>query len=154
SLTAAIAVAARLAWQRELSRGALHRFAGPWAADRLVAEGESGQHEGDATVLYSDVRGYTTISQRLAPQDLLATLNAHFAWMDGVIRQHGGRVHKHTGDALLALFKAGQGDAPGEHARRALAAAAELLRNAGERPGAARDLEFGLGLHSGRVAIG
>jgi adenylate cyclase len=154
SLTALVAVVVRVAWQRELSRGALQRFAGRRAAERLVAEGETGQQEVEATVLFSDVRSYTTLAEQCTPQELLATLNQHFGWMQRVIHRHGGEVNKHTGDALMALFERQRGKPPGEHARRALAAARELLETAHERPGRAGDLQFGLGLHSGPVALG
>lgn len=140
----------RLLWQTGAAQGVLRRFVDPDVADELLRTGRIVQRQREATVLYTDVRNYTDLSERLEPDQLLVTLNRHFAWMDAVIRRHGGRVNKHTGDALMALFQA-RGS---EHALRAASAAAELLRTADQRQGSARELRFGIGIHSGIVAMG
>lgn len=143
----------RLFWQHYAARRALGRFVAPELAHELATTGRlAPEREGqrEATVLFADLRNYTDLAEGLAPYALLQALNDHFVWMDGVIQRHGGRVDKHVGDALMAVFE-GPGN---DHATAAVAAAAELGRFAGGRPGAALPFRFGVGLHSGTIATG
>lgn len=151
---ATLAVGAALVWRFTLerlgARRALGRFVDPAVVDELVNRGQISQRQVDATVFFTDVRNYTTLSERLRPEDVLDTLNIHFGWMDQIIRRHGGQVNKHTGDALMALFI----DGGKSHASGAVAAAREMVETADTRAGAARQLGFGIGIHSGPVALG
>lgn len=134
------------------ARRNLERFAGAEAARCLEREGTIDTKVHRATVLFADVRGYTTLSESLSPAELMEVLNQHFEWMDGIIERHGGRVDKHIGDALMAVFEGsrrGQG-----HAERAVRAALEMIDTAGLRKGPAAEIEFGIGVHTGEISTG
>jgi class 3 adenylate cyclase len=60
----------------------------------------------EAAILFSDIRGFTTISEKLAPDDLVDSLNRYFDAMVGVIVDRGGTVDKYIGDAIMAVFGA------------------------------------------------
>jgi adenylate cyclase len=146
-LTATFGFVARAA----AARVSLERFAGAEAARELERGGIHTRTQ-QATILFADVRGYTTLSESLSPAELMDVLNAHFRWVDGIIARHGGRVDKHIGDALMAVFegtRAGRG-----HAERALRAAAEIVRTADARSGPAAEIDFGIGLHTGEISTG
>jgi adenylate cyclase len=151
TIAAFTACGARLFWQCIASRRALSRFVAPEVAQELAATGRlAARHEGEreATVLFADIRNYTNLAEELSPAEALEILNGYFTWMDQVIETHGGRVDKHIGDAMMAVFTS-RGD---EHAGRAVAAAATLLRG---RPAAGVDrIQFGIGIHTGTVATG
>jgi adenylate cyclase len=76
-------------------------------------------------VLFSDLRKFTTISEKIPPQEMLAILNRYFTRMATIVEEHGGVVDKYVGDALMALF-----GAPLNHpddADRAMKAALEMI---------------------------
>jgi adenylate cyclase len=106
AVTAVAVLLVRLAWQTQAAGAALRRFVDPAVVNELVATGEIRDTQAEATVLFSDIRNYTDLSERLAPDQLLQTLNQHFAWMDAIIRRHSGEVNKHTGDAVMAFSSA------------------------------------------------
>ncbi len=152
------AVGAPLAWMLAVSmrawfaRRMLERFAGVDAAGQLEATGGLRARTQTATILFADVRGYTDLSERLNPAELMDVLNEHFQWMDGVVARHGGRVDKHMGDAMMAVFEPRRGKP--DHAARALAAAREMVACASQRKGPAAELEFGIGIHTGEISTG
>lgn len=153
TMAAATALGTRLFWQSITARRALARFVSPELAQELAATGRvaswrEGQRE--ATVLFSDIRDYTTLSESMAPDATLRLLNDHFAWMDGVIEAHGGRVDKHVGDAVMAVFEGPRAN----HAAQAAAAAAALVRGALDSERQASGIRFGIGVHSGTLARG
>lgn len=134
------------------ARQSLERFAGVEAAGYLEREGAIQTRVQEATIVFADVRGYTALSETLSPAELMDVLNEHFEWMDGIIIRHGGRVDKHIGDALLAVFEETR-RGPG-HAERAVAAAREMLQTANCRRGPAAEIGFGVGLHTGEISKG
>lgn len=78
----------------------------------------------DATILFSDVTGFTTIAERLDPEALRGVMEGYFVAMRDVIERRGGRVEKFIGDAVLAVFGLSVGGE--DHAERALLAAVEI----------------------------
>ena len=109
------------------------------------------------TVLFSDVRGFTTISEGLNPQELSDLMNAYLTPMTRIIHQHRGTIDKYMGDAIMAFWGAPLADP--EHARHALQAAmamlAELHRMGPEF--VARgwpELHIGVGLNTGQMNVG
>ncbi|MCT8974760.1 adenylate/guanylate cyclase domain-containing protein [Microbaculum marinisediminis] len=97
------------------------------------------------TVLFSDLSGFTELSNRIDPEATGAILDAFFEIADGTIARHGGTVDKHIGDCTMGVF--GAPVAHADDARRAVAAAVEI------RQGVARLAEerrlAGVGVHSG-----
>jgi adenylate cyclase len=110
-----------------------------------------------AVVWFSDVRGFTRLSNELSAPDLLGLLDDHFELMVSVVEEHGGEVLKFLGDGLLAVFAAtGDGSQACGSARRAALALQDRLAATAERR-----LEWGqklaaidVGLHFGSVHYG
>ncbi len=109
-----------------------------------------------ATILFSDIRGYTGLSERLGPVGIITLLNDYFSFMADVIRDCGGGIDKYIGDAIMALFgppAPREGDAARaiEASRRMLDALA-LFNN--RRPPGDPKVAIGIGLGSGEVVAG
>ncbi|HOY68166.1 MAG TPA: adenylate/guanylate cyclase domain-containing protein [Candidatus Ozemobacteraceae bacterium] len=118
---------------------------------------EPGGEYVEATIMTSDIRNFTTLSERYPPEQIVALLNAYFTRMEGCIRAHGGRIDKFIGDALTAVFR--EEDGSGDHAVRACMAALEMRTELAalnrEREVAGQFvIQTGIGLASGRVIAG
>ena len=118
---------------------------------------ELGGKRRDMSVLFSDIRGFTTVTEKGDPEELVAMLNEYFSRMvDIVFRQHG-TVDKFVGDMVMALFGAPLDDEA--HAEHAVATAVQMVRELGElnrkwlaegRP----QLDIGVGVNSGGMIAG
>ena len=78
-------------------------------ADRMVAEGRVpslGGETRELTIWFSDIADFTSLSERMAPGELVRLLNDYFSEMTDVLERHGGFVDKYIGDAILAVFGA------------------------------------------------
>jgi adenylate cyclase len=109
------------------------------------------------TVLFTDVRGFTSIAEGLDPRALAAFLNEFLTAMSLVIRTHRGTLDKYMGDAIMAFWGAPVADP--EHARHALEAAlamhAELARlNPTFRARGWPEIRIGVGLNTGPMSVG
>lgn len=103
----------------------------------------------EVTVLFADVRGFTTFSQDLPPEEVLRQLNAILEIMVESTFEHEGTLDKFIGDAILVLFNAPL-DQP-DHARRAVRTAQRIqLRLQGHSSG----LAVGIGVHRGEAVVG
>lgn len=115
----------------------------------------------ELTVLFSDIRGFTSISERLAPEEVAALINGFFTPMTRVVLEQGGTLDKYMGDALMAFFGAPvtQEDHAVRACRAALAMRAELerlnlvWRKDGRLPEGV-DVGLGIGLNSGPMSVG
>jgi adenylate cyclase len=137
--------------ERERLREAFGAFVDPALTERVVAEGTDLRGEMvDASVLFLDVRGFTTFAEGAAAHEVVARLNALYEAVVPVILRHGGHANKFIGDGLLAVF--GAPERHTDHAARAVAAAREIAQLV--REGAAGDLQIGVGVNSGRVVVG
>jgi adenylate cyclase len=121
--------------------------------ERLSLAGE----ERELTVLFTDIRGFTTMSETMTARQLAAFLNEYLSAMTDIIMVRGGTVDKFIGDAIMAFWGAPLDDR--EHARHALSACLEMRRRLAElRPEwVARGLppvETGIGANSGVVSVG
>jgi len=112
----------------------------------------------DAVLWYSDLRGFTALSERLAPGRLIALLNAHFERLAAPIKAFGGEVLKFMGDGVLAIFPtapAGPAAACSQALKAARGARAGMASLDSERLAAGgQPLGFGLALHRGDVHYG
>ncbi len=111
----------------------------------------------EVTVLFTDLRSFTSISESLAPHETSRLLNTYFDAMIPSVFQHGGTLDKLIGDAVMAFFGA-PGHMPDHPAKAALTAldmvrGLKALRNRGEVKGVER-LSMGVGLNSGQVTAG
>jgi adenylate cyclase len=155
--------------ERERIRDTFGRYVSPDVARRILATREHELMDGEereVTVLLSDLRNYSTISEFLPPAQVVTLLNRYLAVMNDVIDAHGGTIIEFLGDGILCVFGA-PGDQP-DHAARAVACAGEMRAGLGvlnaalEREGIARawkdrgipDLGARIGLHTGRVVAG
>jgi adenylate cyclase len=113
----------------------------------------------ELTILFSDIRGFTTLSERMSPEDVVSLLNPYLEIMSSIIHKHGGTVDKYEGDAIVAFF--GEPIPHKDHAVRAARAALEM-REALKRlnmkwlaDGTYTEmLEMGIGLNTGEVFVG
>jgi adenylate cyclase len=112
----------------------------------------------ELTILFSDVRGFTSISETLAPDALREYINAYLTDMSAIIRErHRGTLDKYIGDAIMAFWGAPVEDP--EHARNGVLAALEMQRhcavlNERFRARGWPTLEIGVGINSGNVRVG
>ena len=108
------------------------------------------------SVLFSDIRGFTALSEVTTPEAVVSLLNTYFSRQVGVIFAHAGTLDKFIGDAIMAFW--GAPVAHPDHAARAVAAALEMsaaleeLR--GELGELGAELEIGIGIHSGSAVVG
>ena len=138
------------------------RFAGKEQLERLIdnagAEGFQGE-ETELAVLFSDIRGFTTLSEKLSPQELITTLNRFFTLMTKVITDYGGYVDKFIGDAIMAVFSfPKEGEEPANKCEQAVRAAlhmrSELNRFKTTLGEGLEDLDVGVGIHYGKMVSG
>lgn len=127
---------------------------------RLMARGaeESGHSESrDMTVLFTDIAGFTAMSEALPADQTAAFLNAHFARLAACIEAEGGTIDKYVGDGVMAFW--GAPDAQPDHAARACRAAraiaAAMAEDNAERANrGAPPVRLRLGVHSGAMVVG
>jgi len=93
--------------ERDQVRDLLGKVVSPAVAAELLRKDVTlGGEEREVTVLFSDVRSFTTMCEALAPQEVLGILNRYFTRMSAIVEAHGGVVDKYVGDAIMALFGA------------------------------------------------
>jgi adenylate cyclase len=112
----------------------------------------------EITVLFSDIRGFTTLSETTPPEKIVEMLNVHFSHMADIILKHNGTLDKYIGDAIMAFW--GAPVPTKDHPEQAVLAAVEMIKalqnvNA-ELKGRGFDLELkiGVGINTGVVTIG
>lgn len=158
ALTYAVEVRAR----RRL-RTQFERFVAPSVASELLATAAPhgiASRRLEATVLFCDLRGFTTLAERLDAEQVIAILNRYLTAVSGELLDRGGTVVSYQGDGVMAVFGAPLSQS--DHATRALAAARAVLRDALPRFNAwlleqrlaDAPLEAGIGLNSGLVMSG
>lgn len=129
--------------------------------DRLATRGLGNIALGEAdsgvvTILFADIRSFTTLSEALSPQELLNFLNTYFERMNAPIHANGGFIDKFIGDAIMGLFI---DEDPSIGARNAVRSSLDMLaslhslneqrKRTGDAP-----ISIGLGIHTGETVIG
>jgi class 3 adenylate cyclase len=137
--------------ERERLREAFGTFVDPELAERVAREGTDllGE-EVELSILFMDVRGFTSFAERTPARDVVTRLNALYDIVVPLVLSHGGHANKFIGDGLLSVFGAPERHA--DHADRAVAAALEIAERVGEQYG--DELRVGLGVNSGSVVVG
>ncbi|MRG91250.1 adenylate/guanylate cyclase domain-containing protein [Polyangium spumosum] len=144
--------------ERERLRDAFGRYVAPELAEQVMKHGVSmGGSLVRATVIFADIRGFTSLSEQMPPVEVVSLLNRYFAAVSPPIRAEGGFINKFGGDSLLAVFGAPV-PAP-DHAERAARAAlgvrAALARfNEQEVAEGRKALGIGIGVHTGEMVAG
>jgi len=121
--------------------------------DKLVLGGE----QRELTILFSDIRGFTTVSESLSPPELVKLLNEYLSPMTRIVLEEKGTLDKFIGDAVMALFNAPL-DVP-DHAVRACTAAVRMLDklkllNSGFAERGMHTLDIGIGINTGPAVVG
>ena len=111
----------------------------------------------EMTVLFSDVRGFTTISEGMDPKQLTQLMNALLTPMTRVIHKHRGTIDKYMGDAIMSFWGAPINDS--EHARHALYAAMDMMKElkimqADFKSRGWPTVNIGIGLNTGDMSVG
>ncbi len=112
----------------------------------------------ECTVFFSDVRGFTTLSEKLAPEQLVHVLNTYLTPMTDLIFKYDGTLDKYIGDAIMAFFNAPIDQS--DHAIRACHVSVDMmvelerLRKAWAAEGMTHHIDIGIGLNSGPMVVG
>jgi adenylate cyclase len=139
-------------------RGAFQQYLSPEVIRRLLENPEQVKpRKTEITVMFSDVRGFTTISEKLDAQELAALLNEYLTDMTRIVFQFNGTLDKYIGDAVMAFWGAPFEDP--RHAARACRAALEMIARLKEMQKKWRTegrpvLDIGVGLNSGVASVG
>ncbi|TMC43976.1 MAG: adenylate/guanylate cyclase domain-containing protein [Chloroflexi bacterium] len=140
------------------TRSTFGRFVTPSIARTIIDREEAGKlalggEEKRVTVLFGDIRGFTTISEGLAPGILLGHLNRYFDGMVDIVNRYEGTVNKYNGDNIMVLWGAPL-EVKGQ-ARKAVECALEMQRwIVSEREKGGPDVSFGFGINTGPVVAG
>ncbi|CAN5594670.1 adenylate/guanylate cyclase domain-containing protein [soil metagenome] len=146
--------------REEVARANYSRFMPEYVVRQLLEDPDSFKLGGvnqTITVLFADIRGFTSFSEKENPEKVVGLLNRYFSAMSEIIFAHGGTLDKYIGDGLMAIF--GAPTATPEDAKNALKTAVTMqqrlvnLNNELEADGFDR-IQIGIGLHTGVATIG
>jgi len=146
--------------QKRYLKNAFRQYLSPIVIDQLVAHPERlrlGGELKELTIFFSDVQGFTSISEKLAPQPLTEFLNTYLTGMTNIILEEGGTVDKYEGDAIIAFWNAPTDQA--DHAQRGVRAALRCQALLAEKRDewAARygsKIFMRVGMNTGQVVVG
>lgn len=142
-------------------RAIFERFVSPQMVEQMIDEGLGATHgkRTELTILFSDIRGFTTMAEQMTPDQVVDLLNEYLGVMTDVIHQHGGTIDKYEGDLIMAFFNAPIPQP--DHARRAVESAIDMRLTLnklkakwakdGSRP---TNFDMGIGLNTGDAFVG
>ncbi|MCS6909891.1 MAG: CHASE2 domain-containing protein [Anaerolineales bacterium] len=141
-------------------RGIFELFISPEMVGQLIEQGVDAMRgkRAELTILFSDIRGFTSMSEKMTPEELVAVLNEYLGAMTDVIHRHGGTVDKYEGDMVMAFFGAPL-PLP-DHAERAVRCSIDMrlelerLWAKWSAEGKPSQLEMGIGLNTAEVFVG
>ncbi|MBO4546831.1 MAG: adenylate/guanylate cyclase domain-containing protein, partial [Treponema sp.] len=144
--------------EKEFMRDTFGKIVTPQIRDYLLTKNVAlGGETLDVTVMFCDIRGFTTLSENMPPEKIVSLLNEYFTGLEKCVAARGGVINKYIGDAIMVLFGA---PIPSQtHAQDALMAALDMRTALAEmnKSWAARglpEIHFGIGIHSGPVLAG
>jgi adenylate cyclase len=150
------------AFERERMRDMFSRFVPENVVDDVIASADGlrlGGVQREGTVMFSDLRGFTSFAESMQPDQVIEVLNRYLTEMSDAILDHGGTLVAYMGDGIMAVF--GAPVSQDDHADRALSAAREMLGPRLDRfndylreQGLGQGFRMGVGLNSGRVMSG
>ena len=142
--------------ERQFVRRAFSQYLAPSLVERLAENPAAlalGGETREVTILFSDIRSFTSISEKLDPQEITRLLNRFLTPMTDVLLKSGATIDKYIGDAIMCFWNAPLSIE--EHPRRACLAALEMLRALDElNARESMTLKIGIGLNSGTGCVG
>jgi adenylate cyclase len=142
--------------ERQFVRRAFAQYLAPSLVERLAEDPASltlGGETRELSILFTDIRGFTSLSERLDPQEITRMLNRFLTPMTDVLLKSGATIDKYIGDAIMAFWNAPIQS--GDHPQRACLAALEMLRALEEmnrREGV--EIRIGVGINTGACCVG
>lgn len=137
-----------------VSKDVLHEVLNNYSEYMKTGAGQ----KAEVTILFSDIRGFTTMSETTPPEKIVEMLNVHFSHMADIILKHDGTLDKYIGDAIMAFW--GAPVVTTDHAEKAVLASIEmadavkLVNEELRKRGFEHEVKIGIGLNTGAVTIG
>jgi class 3 adenylate cyclase len=139
--------------ERNLVRGLLGKYVPESVAAKLIKDrGAIEPVSTQATVMFTDVAGFTSLSEKVSPEALVEMLNEYFTVLADILETHGGVITQFQGDGLLAVFNVPVPDP--DHAAEAVRSAVEMQRAIAGRTFAGHTLTSRIGITTGEVVAG
>ncbi len=146
--------------QKRFIKSAFSYYLSPSVIDEIIEEPESlklGGEDREITIFFSDVRSFSTISEKFSPQELVVRLNEYFTEMTDIILGYGGTVDKFIGDAIMAFY--GAPIIMRDHPLKAVLAAVDMKKRLRElqekwRKAGMEEFHARIGIHSGKATVG
>jgi len=159
-VSASIASYATEGRQKRYLKGAFKQYLSPAVIEQLIAHPERlrlGGERRELTIFFSDVQGFTGISEALSPEDLTALLNEYLSAMTDIIQEEGGTIDKFEGDAIIAFWNAPLSQE--DHALRGVRASLRCQEKLAQmRPGfrarVGKDMLMRVGVNTGPAVVG
>ena len=146
--------------QKRFIKSAFSQYLSPTVIDKLIADPERlslGGERREISIFFSDVQGFTSISEKLDPAKLTELLNSYLSFMTDIILESGGTIDKYEGDAIIAFWNAPVDQT--DHPARALGASLECQRKLAQQQNFFEE-KFGfklvtrIGLNTGYAVVG
>ena len=146
--------------ERVRIKKAFQSFVAPEVVNQIIRNPEKlrlGGERRELSILFSDIRGFTTLSETMEPEAVVEVLHEYLNPMSEIVVKHGGTLDKYIGDAIMALYGAPLDQA--DHSRRACRTALEMVQTLKtlDREWLERgrpSLKIGIGINSGQVSVG
>jgi adenylate cyclase len=159
------------AWNRELEQrvaeqvdaiermSRLRRFLSPQLAELVISSGDESflqSHRREITVVFCDLRGFTSFAETVEPEDVMAVLSEYHAALGDLVHRFEGTLERFTGDGLMVIFNDPLDcpDAPERAVRMALAMRGRVAELAEGWSRKGYDLDFGVGIAQGHATLG
>ncbi len=142
--------------ERRSVRRAFSQYLAPEMVEQLAEDPEGlklGGEDKELTILFSDVRGFTQISEKLNPQELTQLMNGFLTPMSDTLMDHGATIDKYIGDAIMAFWNAPLDVA--DHPSKACSGALAMVERLTDvRAETGQDIQVGIGINTGMCSVG
>jgi len=146
--------------EKKKIRGAFQYYLSPAVVDQVLENPEKlrlGGEKKELTVLFSDIRGFTSISERMTPEGLVRFMNEYLTCMTNIVFRYEGLLDKYIGDAIMAIWGAPMEQT--DHPLRACQTALEMMEALGElqkqwTAAGIPPIHIGVGIHTGPMVVG
>ncbi len=143
---------------RQRIEQAFKRAMDPHVVEQLLSQKATAQslsgEVGTVTVLFADIRGFTSMSETMQPREIFDMLNQYFEAQTRIIFEHNGTIDKFIGDAIMAFWGAPIQQSESDQSRLALKSALQMLQKAENFSRKYPGFKIGIGLHTGEVIAG